>query len=1177
MATIGGRFSKKRFKPEKKSRLGLLAAVALLVLLAAYAGVVELSRPHVHGDHLRLDTFFKAAADNKVRNVTLLQEDAYWVGDYVRPDGSAGRYNVAPPKDVMGNETASLANEGISTAVDTQTGKRVASLATVLLPGLALIVLVAYLVTSSRRKTGLFAVSSGARRIDSGQGGVSFADVAGQQSAVDELKEIKEFLSDPERFTALGAVVPKGVLLYGPPGCGKTLLARALAGEAGANFFSISGSDFVELYVGVGASRVRDLFKQARQNAPALVFIDELDSVGRARGTVGDVPSHGEQEQALNQILAEMDGFSPTEGIIVVAATNRPDILDQALLRPGRFDRTIGLERPSESDRLAILSVHASTKQLLAGTDLNDIARRAIGLTGADLASVMNEGALLAARAGRSTISGSELEQALQRILEAPARQRRLSLRGERSIGERFAGDDRVTFADVAGQDTAVAELNDIKAFLADPDRFGAIGAIVPKGVLLYGPPGCGKTLLARALAGEANAAFFSVRASEFVEAVVGRGAARVREVFAEARSMAPAIVFLDELDSVGGARTARSGMQGEQEQALNQILAEMDGFTPADGVMVLGATNRPDTLDQALLRPGRFDRTIGMTLPDAKGRLAILSVHAKSRALAPGVDLSSLADRAIGLTGADLANVVNEAALVAVRTGRTSVTQAELEDALGKILAAPGDQRRLSLRSRTVGQRSAGGETRVTFADVAGMDDAIAELAEVRDLMARPHHFTKLGARPPRGILLSGPPGCGKTLLARAVAGEVNAAFFSVAGSQFVEVFVGEGSLRVRDLFAEARAMAPAIVFIDEIDAIGARRGTGSFDGHREREQTLNQFLIELDGFRPDGGVIVIAATNRADILDPALVRPGRFDRHVVVTPPHRDGRRAILALHAGDKHLAPDVDLDTIAGLTQGFSGADLANVMNEAALLAGRNDLEAISMIVVEEALDRALLGVASRGGAMSAAERDIVAYHEAGHALVVRSLPGSSPSRKLTIVARAASPGHCTVLDVHDQALVSRSGLIDQMAALLGGWAAEQLVFGEASSGSSADVQRVGQIARRMVREYGFSDRLGPLGFPEGTPGPDGMAYRSVSEETARAIDAEVHNLVEEAAGRARGLLGRSRHELDLVADALVESETVGAEELDRLLARATQVSNGPARRLRSDAAPVRSRP
>ncbi|MDQ6836981.1 MAG: AAA family ATPase [Actinomycetota bacterium] len=404
------------------------------------------------------------------------------------------------------------------------------------------------------------------------------------------------------------------------------------------------------------------------------------------------------------------------------------------------------------------------------------------------------------------------------------------------------------------------------------------------------------------------------------------------------------------------------------------------------------------------------------------------------------------------------------------------------------------------------------------------------------------------MGARPPRGFLLVGAPGCGKTLLARAVANEANVAFFSVAATQFVEIFAGEGAARVRDLFAEARSVAPAIVFIDEVDAIGARRGM-VVEGQREREQTLNQILIELDGFDAGTGVIVMAASNRPEILDEALIRPGRFDRTITIGVPDRAGRGAIVALHAQGKPWAADFDVDLVAAFTQGYSGADLANVVNEAALLATRQQLDRIPMTVVEAAIERVGMGVA-KTRVLTAEDRKVVAYHEAGHALVGLALPGARKPHKISIVARGHVLGAAWHHDDVDRLIHSRSALIDQMAGLLGGRAAEELVFGEPGSGAADDLVRVGDLARHMVCQLGMSAALGPMSYPTGTDGTGQPAH--YSEHAAAQIDAEVRRLVDDAYGRAHAVLDSSRPTLDLVALALLEHETLVGSDLASLV-------------------------
>jgi cell division protease FtsH len=451
---------------------------------------------------------------------------------------------------------------------------------------------------------------------------------------------------------------------------------------------------------------------------------------------------------------------------------------------------------------------------------------------------------------------------------------------------------------------------------------------------------------------------------------------------------------------------------------------------------------------------------------------------------------------------------------------------------------------------------------TQVTFGDVAGIDQAKLELSEVVDFLKNADRFTAVGAKIPKGVLLVGPPGTGKTLLAKAVAGEAGVPFFSISGSEFVEMFVGVGASRVRDLFEQAKSNAPCIVFIDEIDAVGRQRGAGLGGGNDEREQTLNQLLTEMDGFEGNTGIIIIAATNRPDVLDAALLRPGRFDRQVVVDRPDYAGRLEILNVHSRGKTLAKDVDLEKIARRTPGFTGADLSNLLNEAAILAARRNLTEISMDEVNDAIDRVLAGPEKKDRVMSEKRKTLVAYHEAGHALVGALMPDYDPVQKISIIPRGRAGGLTWFTpseDRMDSGLYSRSYLQNQMAVALGGRVAEEIIFGEeeVTTGASNDLQQVARVARQMVMRFGMSERLGPvaLGRQQGNMflGRDIMAERDFSEETASVIDEEVSTLVGQAYRRAKEVLVNNRHVLDTLAEMLVEKETVDSEELQDLLA------------------------
>jgi cell division protease FtsH len=446
--------------------------------------------------------------------------------------------------------------------------------------------------------------------------------------------------------------------------------------------------------------------------------------------------------------------------------------------------------------------------------------------------------------------------------------------------------------------------------------------------------------------------------------------------------------------------------------------------------------------------------------------------------------------------------------------------------------------------------------QPKTTFEDVAGVDEAIEELAEVKDYLENPAKFQAMGAKIPKGVLLYGPPGTGKTLLARAVAGEAGVPFFSISGSDFVEMFVGVGAARVRDLFEQAKSHAPAIVFIDEIDAVGRHRGAGLGGGHDEREQTLNQLLVEMDGFDVRTGVILMAATNRPDILDPALLRPGRFDRHVVIDRPDLEGRRGILKVHGRGKPLDRAVDLDVVARRTPGFTGADLANVVNEGALLAARAGKRAITMAELEEAIDRVVAGPERRTRLISEREKRIIAYHEAGHALVAHVLPNSDPVHKISVIPRGRALGYTLTLPTEDKFLVTREELVEELAMLLGGRVAEEMVIGDITTGAQNDLERATKISRQMVTEYGMSDSLGPLtlGQKQGEVflGRDFAAHPDYSDQVAFEIDSEVRRLIDEAHDQALDILKAERKKLDEIAAALIERETIEKEDLERLL-------------------------
>ncbi len=706
----------------------------------------------------------------------------------------------------------------------------------------------------------------------------------------------------------------------------------------------------------------------------------------------------------------------------------------------------------------------------------------------------------------------------------------------------------KTRFSDVAGASDAKEALQDVVDYLKYPEKYRRSGAHVPRGVLFIGEPGNGKTLLAKALAGEVHCPFLSTTGSDFIEVFVGVGAARIRDLFAQARKLSPCIIFIDEIDAVGRERGAGiGGGNDEREQTLNQLLTELDGFDSAGvPVIVIAATNRPEVLDKALLRPGRFDRRIVIPFPDYKARLDILKIHARSLQIDESVDFEVIAGKTSGFSGADLAHLMNQAALYAARGDRSFITREDIERAHKHILESRSTE---SAEGGAQVSMLMPAQVTTKFTDVAGAYEAKQELLEVVDFLIRPEKYTRLGAQIPKGVLLTGDPGNGKTLLAKAVAGESGRPFFAVSGSSFIEQYVGVGAKRVRELFAQARKHAPSIIFIDEIDAIGGKRVDASGGGDREYAQTLNQLLTEMDGFSTvQASVIVIAATNRVDILDAALLRPGRFDRTVSVPYPNIQAREEILQVHLRKVSYDPAIRLDVLARATVGFSGASLANMVNEAAIMAAQEGKEFVDSHNFNEARDKIMMGKQMNSIKMRPEELKMTAYHEAGHALVALMLPEDRPMTlyKMTILPRGRSLGSAHYIPEHERYSTSKNEMLADIAVSLGGRAAEELVFGKISSGALGDFKSATTTAHHMVCQYGMSDQLGKVIYDN--------QYResAYSPETARLIDQEVKTIIDRQYARAMDILKNNRDKLELLAQEVLVKETLYADEIYRLL-------------------------
>ncbi|MBI2775026.1 ATP-dependent zinc metalloprotease FtsH [Candidatus Dependentiae bacterium] len=708
-------------------------------------------------------------------------------------------------------------------------------------------------------------------------------------------------------------------------------------------------------------------------------------------------------------------------------------------------------------------------------------------------------------------------------------------------------------FSAVAGATDAKEALKDVVDFLKNPEKYRRLGARIPRGVLLVGDPGNGKTLLAKAMAGEAHCPFFSVSGSDFIEVFVGVGAARVRDLFERVRRHSPAIVFIDEIDAIGRQRgSGFGGGHDEREQTLNQLLIEMDGFESYNSaVIVVAATNMPEVLDKALLRPGRFDRMVTVDYPDETAREQILAIHSQKVKMGSDVDLKDLARETAGFSGADLGDLINKAALQASKEGKVEVGMADLKAAHKKIVHEKKTGGNASVNPMSKGSGNVKmfvpSQIKVTFADVAGMPEAKQELKDVVDFLRNGEKYRRLGARIPRGVLLVGDPGNGKTLLAKAVAGEANCPFFSVSASDFVEMYVGVGASRVRDLFTQARKHMPSIIFIDELDSIGSRRSDNGSGGSEERNQTLNQLLTELDGFNTiDSSVILIAATNRSDVLDPALVRPGRFDKQIHVPYPTLKSREEILKVHLARVKTDGTIDASRIARSTTGFSGADLANLVNEAALMAAkRADESVVTMHDFEAARDHVTLGQKMESRVMSDQEKKITAFHEAGHALVRILMPEhGDPLDKVTIVPRGGALGVTHFLPERDVMLETKDRFMAFVYVALGGRAAELLACGVMTPGAGDDFRKATSLVRRMVCG-GMTDEMGPVVYDQN------REYR-YSEKTAERIDELVEKILSTSMVAVKELLQNHREKLDKLAIALLEKEVLYADEVYELL-------------------------
>ena len=980
---------------------------------------------------------------------------------------------------------------------------------------------------------------------------VKWADVIGMEDAKRDAWEIVQLLKDSQKVKAIGGSMIKGVLMFGPPGCGKTYLAKAIANEAGLPFLSAVGSEFVGMIVGLGAAKMKLLFQNARKLAEVeggcIIFIDEIDSFATPRQEergYGGATSHN---ATVNQFLTELDGLRKKENnICVMAATNtEPEQLDSAIMRSGRFDRKIYIRKPTAQDRVALIQYYLSKIKASSDIDITRLAEKCQSFSPADISNMIREASLLALREKRDTVTNEDLAKAMEEIM--------VSVEKTGQEEKILSSKTNVKWDDLIGMEETKKDAWEIVDLLRDRQKLHAVGGQIIKGVMLIGPPGCGKTYLAKAIATESGFPFIAVTGTDFVTQVwSGTGILRLKKVFKEAREVAKSeggcIIFIDEIDAFVRPRDPSpfSNARNSDSSSINEFLTELDGLKGQNkNIIVIAATNIPeDKLDSAVMRSGRFDRKIYFQKPSAKERQALLSYYIKKIKAEESLDLPLLAEKAKGFTAADINNMVREASLLAMRETRDTISQADLIKALERVMIsveAMGENKIL------------GGKVNVKWDDIIGMEDTKEEAWELVKMLKDRNIVKAVGGRIVKGVVMFGPPGCGKTYLAKAMATESGFPFISATGSDLVGIYIGEGAYKMKEIFKEARSLAKSeggcIIFFDEIDSFATPRMQESrFGGSVSHNATINQFLTELDGLRQiENNIFVMGATNvQEDQLDPAILRAGRLERKLHFRLPKLDERKALFKFYLANVKIDETVEINRLAGMTPWYTPADIDNVIREAGLIALRENRDVITFKDLYEAYNRISMGALTKEKYNKKSVTK-TACHEAGHAILTYLVHPTAEVLAATIRPRGGALGFVQWLDIEHLAVNSPSKE-HWMAVLqvgLAGYVAERLYIGTTASGvgggEGSDFYTAMKIAKKMVWSLG----MGKSGFIGDFEALDAS---HVSEKTKETLDQDVQDILQTCLKETTEILTKHKDVLDYFTEQLLEKHEIYHDDI-----------------------------